>query len=152
MPNLITEPKYTDRLKLLTNKNRCLLKFLDKSKSFLSEIKNGDFTNLELFQNYRDTILTIMKLYDRKFGKTTEDEISTEILPAVIGAIDQLQSSSKELIRLIFETDREIISIMEDEKIRLTSDLTQITRSEQMIRKFKSRWISECGEKLDNQL
>ena len=85
--------------------------------------------------------LTIMKLYDRKIGHPGSSE-----------ALDQVKKTYEELIHAIFAIDREIISIIEDEKTRLLADLNQIDRSEQMIKKFKSRWISECGEKLDNQL
>jgi len=139
-------------LKLLQSKNRCLSRFLDGSRSFLLLAEKGDFSGLQLFQTQREATLKALELYDNKVSDLIENLPSADKTPALIEAVRKAEEQKTELIQSILLTDKKIISKIEEEKDRLQKQLSVTDKNAQLVKKFKSRWISESGEQLDENL
>ena len=141
-----------DVLKLLQSKNRCLLNFLNQSKKFLAAAETGSLSGLQDFQNYRDATLKTLDLYDRKITDSISMLSISEKTAPFIRSVKDTQELKEELIRSILKTDQEIIEKIKEEKSRLLMELSASNKNNQMVKKFKSTWISESGEKLDGKL
>jgi len=139
-------------LKLLQSKNRCLEKFLKYSEEFLSQAEMGDLSSINEFQNRREGALKAVLLFDRKITEIIEELSSDEKTNTLIESVKQALAAKDELIQSILITDQKIIAKIEEEKERLLKELSTSDKSMQMVKKFKSKWISESGEKLDGKL
>jgi hypothetical protein len=128
---------------LLENKKRCLLRFLEKSKDFLQEAKVGDFTNLSEFHTHREMSLEVIKRYDRKMECFQVQEHPM---------FHSFQSFFQEILDSIYTVDQEIFQQIELEKNRLMQNLHSTSSQKNIVKKFKSSWISESGISLDGKL
>jgi hypothetical protein len=128
---------------LLENKKKCLLRFLEKSKNFLQESASGDFTHLSEFYNHREMSLEVIKRYDRKieYLKSQKNTISKAF-----------QIFFQDILQSIQKVDEAIFQQIELEKNRLIQHLNITTSQKNLVKKFKSSWISESGISLDGKL
>jgi hypothetical protein len=141
-----------DVLKLLHSQNRCLLKLLDKSRKFLADTESGDLSSLQFFQNYRDTVIKALILYDNKVSETISKLSTSEKSETLIESVRKTQVLKEELLQAILCIDQKIITRIEDERNRLLQELSISNKNNQLVRKFKSTWIPEAGEKLDGKI
>src|SRR5688572_23953438 len=141
-----------DVLKLLRSKNRCLEKFLRYSQEFLTYAEGGDLSTLQYFQSRRDATLKALQLYDRKISEMVAQLSPSERTTSLIESVRQTLELKGKLIQSILATDQKIISKIEDEKKRILQELSSSDRNKQLVRKFKSGWIAEAGEKLDGKI
>ena len=145
-----------DILKLLQNKNSCLLKLLTYSTQFFNKIESGDFTHLDQFERERGRFFRVFQIYDQKIS-TLEQSLSSD-------EINKLSSSAREGIksaleitfrnknnttRALIELDERIIQKIEEEKNKIKNILHHSDKQKQVLQKFKSSWISKSGIELD---
>lgn len=143
----------TNQIKLLKSKNRCLRELNLISSDFLSRISSSGTTeaeaehflpSVELFMQNRKALFKMLFFFDRqlKTNPRTEAETpSSEILEA--------EKDSKALIQAALITDQKIYELVESRKLELLSALTRAGKSDQVIRKFKSKWVNDSGGRLD---
>jgi hypothetical protein len=139
-------------LNLLQSKNRCLGKFLSCSETFLAQVRTGDLSQLEPFQNQRDSILKALDLYDRKISELIEKLSPQEKTPQFISSVKQIIARDSSLFQSILQIDEQIVTEIEKEKARLTQELSASDKNNQMVKKFKSTWVAESGEMLDGKI
>lgn len=139
-------------LKVLKSKNLCLNNLLTECTKFLNSAQNGDLSCLDDFQKKRASTIKALDLYDRKINELIEKLPAADRTPELQQAIKQTQSLKDQLTHSIITLDEEIISLIKEERNRLLKELTSVDRSSQMVKKFKSKWIPESGEKLDGKI
>jgi hypothetical protein len=139
-------------LKLLKTQNRCLEKFRSHSEDFLRKANQGDFSDLTPFQKHRETILKALSLYDRKLSELISQLLPSERTPDLIATVQKILELKHNLIHSILVIDQQIINQIEQEKKRLITELSTSDKNNQLVRKFKSKWISEPGETLDGKI
>lgn len=142
----------TELLSLLRSKNRCLERFLAITQEFWEQAGQGDLNDLEAFQGRREETLNAISLFDRKI-----DEISALIRPgsqpaSLVKEVKALIDDREKLIHRILELDLKVIGVIEDERSRLLSGISAARRGKDSIAKFKSTWIAEHGEEIDQTL
>ncbi len=145
-----------DVIKLLQSQNRCLIKILEKSKQFLALSEpdgHPDFyLKLQEFQNYRDSAIKTISLYDKKISEAIQKLPQSLKTQSLIEAAQKTQETKEELLQSILCIDQRIIDIIEMERVRLLKELSASTKNNEIVRKFKSTWIPEAGETLDGKL
>ncbi len=141
-----------DVLKLLQSKNRCLQKFLKCSEDFLAFSESGDLTYIHKFQKQRNSIVKALLLYDIKISEIVKTLSENQKTTSLIDSIKKILIDKEDLVQTILITDQRIIVQIEKEKSRLLKELSTSDKSSQQVKKFRSKWISESGEKLDGKL
>jgi len=146
-----------DVLSLLRSKNRCLQKFLQASIDFLeSADHSGQLPDLVEFESSREAILKAIDLYDRKVSEavslldsdTSSEPERQKFISEVKAALDE----KSDLVYRILKTDDRILSLIEEEKNKVFKELSSVQKQEEIARKFKSTWVPESGEGLDEKL
>lgn len=141
-----------DVIALLRSKNRCLERYLALSAHFLVSADRGEFDGLEQFQLRRDSLLRGIDLFDRKITE------AIALMPAesrgqeLAQAIEPLLAAKESLVNRILDTDERILARIRDESARVLAQVHQSAQSGDKISRFKSGWIQENGEKLDETL
>jgi hypothetical protein len=142
-----------DVLGLLRSKNRCLSKFLDASKTFLSEAQSlGALPDLSQFELKRESILKAIFLFDRKLSEAVTCLSAEEKTPALIESVRNALDEKDALLHQIMTTDDRVLRLVEEEKVRITKEITSSQKSRNTIQKFKSAWVAEAGEEIDQNL
>ena len=141
-----------DVMPLLHSKNRCLKRYLGLSQSFLKTAESGDLSGLTEFQEQREIILKAIGLYDRKISEAVtllpvEDRTGT-----MVAAVRKSMDEREQIVHAIVAIDDEIIILVDREKSKIARELTAHQRSREMVGKFKSAWIRESGEEIDEKL
>jgi hypothetical protein len=139
-------------VKILESKNRCLKKFLTYSQEFLRSAESGDFSTIQKLQDHRESVIKALQLFDRKITSTIQALRPEERTPELMRSVKAIITIEGELLQSIIETDQQIVSQIEEEKARLLKELSSSDKTAQMVKKFKSTWVSEPGEKLDGKL
>ncbi|MGE0616126.1 MAG: hypothetical protein AB7P04_10840 [Bacteriovoracia bacterium] len=137
---------------ILRTKNRCLMRFLDWSIDFLKQADAGDLSGLEAFHEKREAILKALDLYDRKIGEIAVGLTPEDKDPIVIENVKMLLAQKEILVLQILETDAKIIERIEAEQAKIRTEITANQKAKESIAKFKSSWIQEGGEELDEKL
>lgn len=141
-----------DVIRLLNSKNRCLERFLTVSDEFLTLVEAGDFSKVEQFHKQRDRILRGFDLYDRKLSECIEKLPKLERTSELSRKAEQALAIKDALVRKIAAIDAQIIEKIEQEKTRLTKEMSASQRTNAAMKKFKSNWVQESGEELDETL
>jgi len=139
-------------LTLLRNKHRCLVKFLELSRAFLTEARIGDFSRLDTFERGREAILKTIALYDRKISLAITELGSMDRSPALMAEIEKLLRDKDELLKQIFDSDQLVIAEIIREQDRIQRELKSTERNQAMVKKFKSGWVGQSGDELDEKL
>lgn len=143
-----------DILGLLRSKNRCLSRFLEASFDFIKEAEKGDFSPLDRFQEARASALKALELYDRKLNEVASTPPSSSASGHVdlTGAIEPLLAEKDRLLQQILAADEKVIALIEREKERVKGQIASSRKSQEMMKKFKSTWVSGSGEEIDEKL
>jgi hypothetical protein len=137
----------TEVLGLLRSKNRCLVKFLETSKAFLlSHDTLGTLPSLDEFELKREAILKAVFLYERKINEAAETLHSSAKTPEFIAAVED------KILAEISVTDNRVLNLVEQEKMRIAKELTSSQKSRELVQKFKSSWVTESGDEIDQNL
>ena len=139
-------------LKLLKAKNAYLKKFLICTEDLVPLVESGDFSTLTAFQKRRDSILKGIQFFDQKISNALLNISETKTTPSLINAVVELVETKTHLIQTIILADQRIMAAIEAEKNRLQKEAIASDRSQQLVKKFRSSWISESGEQLDGKV
>ena len=142
-------------LKLLQSQNRCLERLLECTESFLEhsfKLNSRDFSGLTSFQDQREVFLKAIHLYDRKISEVVSLLSESDKSDINIEKIRELIEVKEVLTKKLFDIDQKIITEIENEKCRLAQELSESDKNSQLVKKFKSKWVSESGETLDGTI
>jgi hypothetical protein len=142
-----------DVLALLRSKNRCLAKFLEMSGDYLEDTgRAADLSDLPALQQRRDSVLKAIELYDRKIEEVAACLTDESRTPELTAAVRNELARKDALVEAILKIDLALISLIEEAKNGLLQQLASERKSAQAIRKFKSTWVSNSGEGIDEKL
>jgi len=143
-----------DVLGLLRSKNRCLRNFLQASTAFLDEAeRSGQLPDIVALETRRDAILKAIDLYDRKINEAvcllgTGANHAPELVEAVKAALEEKTA----LIHRILQLDDRLLELIDAEKNKVLKDLSFAHKQAEVSKKFKSTWVPEPGEGIDEKL
>jgi hypothetical protein len=158
-------------LSLLRAKNRCLERIQGLCTAFLERWPNltdADIShsesiesnqskkNSELarFQQRRESYFHILDLYDKRISDALRCQPKAHPLDSINYSekIDAVLDERSRIVRAIMDQDGLIMAQLESEKTRLFDELTGTRRNQTLVSKFKSSWVPESGEELDQKL
>lgn len=139
-------------LNLLQAKNRCLERFLAISLEFEKEAMEKGLEGLGLFETRRDSTLKAIELFDRKITEAVSLLQPKHKTPELVRKLEALLARKNELIQQILLADQKVIQQIELGKLEVLKDLASSRKSREVLSKFKSGWVTESGEGIDQKL
>jgi hypothetical protein len=137
---------------IIQSKNQCLQKFLLGTEKFLELYDLGSSPDINELHQFRESMIKTIHIYDKKVGKLINDLQPTEKTSQLIETVRALVHEQDNLIQAILLVDKKIIQRIEEEKEQLLKELSTSDRQKEIVRKFKSTWVPEAGEKLDGTI
>jgi hypothetical protein len=159
-----------EALSLLRAKNRCLERvlrlcsgFLDRWESLSEDAKSRELARL---QEKRGSHFRVLELYDERItqtlrrssggahrlavphGEKTAEPSTEQLLPH----LQEVLNERSRLVREIIDQDNQIMLRLESEKNRVIEELAGTRKNQSLVNKFKSGWVAESGEGLDQKL
>lgn len=136
-------------INLLKDKNYHLEKFYQLNEGELVNFAEGDFDNLEVFYQSRETILDLIRCIDRLIeaavGAQGEPEkISDQYKQEMMKAM----SVKNDLVTRILAQDLQILSVIEQAKSDIIKELRQVQSGRKAVGAYKS---GEPSNKLDEK-
>ena len=144
--------QHKDVVSLLKSKNKCLQRFLEVSLTFLDQASSQDFSNLQGFQDQREASLKAIDLYDRKITESIALLPQLEHMAELSFAVEELLQRKHQIVAQIVAVDEKIVAQIELEKLRIQRELNQSQKSKDTVGKFKSAWVPNSGDSLDETL
>jgi DNA repair exonuclease SbcCD nuclease subunit len=130
-------------IQLLNEKNHFLEKFYSLNEKQLVQLTSSRFENIEEFYNQREDILNIIKYVDSEMARAQNDEIA---MNTAISLQDQM--AVKECLRIkdiyvsrIVEQDIQIISLIEQLKNDIITELKSVRGAKRAMAGYKSNMI-----------
>lgn len=136
----------------MQSKNRCLEKLIINSETFLKSAESGDLSNIGAFEERRNSIIAALQIYDRKISDLITHLSPSEKTHSLIQQAKRYSEINDILIQSISDLDKKIIIKIEEEKCRIMKELSSSEKQNAMVKKFKSTWVPEAGERLDGKL
>ena len=136
-------------INLLKDKNYHLGKFLELNESELLNFSEGNFDNLEVFYQSRETILDLVRCIDRLIeaaansqdhGVLVSDQNKKEMVLAM--------NAKNDLVQRILAQDLQILSVIEQAKSQIIRELRTVQAGKKAIGHYKH---GEPANKLDEE-
>jgi hypothetical protein len=137
---------------LLRGKSRCLAQLVDISRSFLesAESAHGPLPGLIAdFDRKREDAFRAVELIDRRIN-----ELSPHLShsPEWNSSVREIVLQHQGLARSLQELDGRIILLIESARHGLAREIQEHGRLRDKLSKFKSQWMPDQGEGLDQKL
>lgn len=139
-----------DIIQLLKEKNQHLEKFFDLNEQEMLCFNDGNFDNLEVFYQSRETLLQMIHILDERIEKSNQAEIAPVIITdkqkmEILKALDK----KTELVTGILSQDLQILSCIESAKSTIIKELSQVRATKKAIGSYKS---GEPTKRLDEEV
>lgn len=136
-------------INLLNDKNYHLGKFLELNEGELLNFTEGNFDNLEVFYQSRETILDLVRCIDRLIeaaaGTHTDGtEVSNENKREMMRAMN----TKNDLVQRILAQDLQILSVIEQAKSDIIRELRTVQAGKKAISAYKT---GDVINKLDEE-
>ena len=137
---------------LLKGKTRCLAQIIEISRTFLDSAESSPTSIIELttdFDRNRSDAFQVLELIDQKIQAIlpATTELSKYPSPAQSEILEHRQ-----LGLVLREIDTKIFQILEGARQGLAREVSEQSRLKDKLSKFKSQWIPDQGEGLDQTL
>ena len=144
--------KVREVLSLLRSKNRCLERYLEITTEFWVSCKHGDLHGLDVFESERESALRAIGLFDRKIEQVAPQITPSERTPEIVEELRALLLEREQFVHRIVDADLLIIGKIEAAKSEILREAAAVRKSRESVAKFKSQWIADSGEELDQKL
>lgn len=136
-------------INLLKDKNYHLEKFHELNSTELMNFAEGNFDNLEVFYQSRETILDLIRCIDRLIDAATSSQPEkVEISDADKKTVTSCMNMKSELVTRILAQDLQILSIIEQAKSNIIKELRQVQSAKKAVGAYKS---GDVQNKLDEK-
>jgi hypothetical protein len=126
-------------INLLKDKNYHLGKFLELNESELLNFTEGNFDNLEVFYQSRETILDLVRCIDRliEAAANTEGVIESKVSDQNKKDMVMAMNSKNDLVQRILAQDLQILSVIEQAKSQIIRELRTVQAGKKAISHYK---------------
>ncbi|MBU6376186.1 MAG: hypothetical protein KGQ59_09340 [Bdellovibrionales bacterium] len=137
---------------LLQGKTRCLAQIVDLSRNFLSSVEATPAVNFDLITNFdqkRSDLFQVLELIDTKIISLING------VPPFFNThpgVKTILVEHQQLALMIEAIDVKISQFLETSRLNLAREMNDQARLKDRLSKFKSQWIPDQGEGLDQTL
>jgi hypothetical protein len=125
---------------LLHDKNEHLQKFLQLNETELINFTQGNFDNLEVFYQSRETTLDLIRCIDGlvEVGLKNTPAEQSQIAPENKRELMKILAQKNDLVTQILAQDLQILSAIEQAKSTIIKDLRQVQAARKAVGSYKS--------------
>ena len=136
-------------INLLKDKNYHLEKFHELNANELMNFAEGNFDNLEVFYQSRETILDLIRCIDRLIDAATATQPEKiDISDADKKTVTSCMNMKSELVTRILAQDLQILSMIEQAKSNIIKELRQVQSAKKAVGAYKT---GDVRNKLDEK-
>jgi hypothetical protein len=135
---------------LLNDKNEHLHKFLRLNETELINFMQGNFDNLEIFYQSRETILDLIRCIDGLVEVALKDNptAASDVEASDKKDLLRILNRKNDLVTQILAQDLQILSVIEQAKSDIIKDLRQVQAAKKAVGAYKS---GETKNQLDEE-
>ena len=137
---------------LMRSRLKCLRIALKETVGFLRHNSSHSLSTILALEEVRANALRSAFFYDEKIEKIAQDMTRLSVSSAQRESIRKIYQELETTLSALRAVDPELITAIEKFKNEMTRDLGQIKRDQQTIAKFKSTWVQESGDGLDQKI
>ncbi len=141
-----------DVLSLLNNKKRCLKRLLEINASFIALAEQGDLSRLPHYELDRGATIRALGMFDRKVTEAVREIPLSQRGPELSYQVQQHLDEQMTILQSLQTSDIKIMNLIESEMTRLKVDIASLEKSKDIVNRFKSNWMPESGEGLDQKI
>lgn len=138
--------------RLLDSRNKCLQKILELSRGFAAEAEGGSFASLPLFEKKRASLFRALELHEKKLTALISALTPAQRTPDLIARARTATQLHSTLVAQVTSVDNRIMELIEREKQAVQEAVSISRKHKAVTHKFKSTWMPESGEGLDQKL
>lgn len=136
-------------INLLKDKNYHLQKFHELNETELLNFAEGNFDNLEIFYQSRETILDLVRCIDRLIDAATNVQgAEVQITDAEKKEMITCMNSKNDLVTKILAQDLQVLSMIEQAKSNIIKELRQVQAGKKAVGAYKT---GDVVNKLDEK-
>lgn len=135
-------------INLLKDKNFHLQKFFQMNETELMNFSEGNFDNLEIFYQSRETILDLIRCIDQLIEVAAEDQEAKDATDKHKQDMIKAMSLKDDLVTRILAQDLQIISLIEQAKSDIIRELRTVQSAKRAVGAYKT---NDIVNKLDEK-
>lgn len=135
-------------INLLNDKNYHLQKFHQLNETELMNFSEGNFDNLEVFYQSRETILDLVRCIDRLIEAASSAHESVEIADKHKQDMIKAMNMKDDLVTRILAQDLQILSLIEQAKSEIIKELRSVQSAKKAVGAYKT---GDVENKLDEK-
>lgn len=128
-------------IQLMTQRNEHLLKFKEINEKELANFAEGQFDNLEVFYQARETLLNLIRTIDTIINEeaATIDPRDPEFTDNYRRAIIESMDMKSQIVTEILSQDLQILSSIENAKSDIIKELKQVQTTRKAFHSYQSK-------------
>ncbi len=136
-------------INLLKDKNYHLQKFHELNETELINFAEGNFDNLEIFYQSRETILDLVRCIDRLIDAAANVQgAEVQITDSEKKEMITCMNTKNDLVTRILGQDLQVLSMIEQAKSNIIKELRQVQSAKKAVGAYKS---GDAANKLDEK-
>jgi hypothetical protein len=138
-----------DLLKLVKNKNICLMSLLECSEQFYVHAQKDSLTMYATYEKKRGRLFKVLSAYDRLIDQCATELHLTQLDEHLSIQLRQLMDLQAKVTASLLSLNEKIMNTLEAQKNKLSHELGKSDQQRNLLSKFRSTWIPESGAELD---
>lgn len=135
-------------INLLNDKNYHLQKFHQLNETELMNFMEGNFDNLEVFYQSRETILDLIRCIDRLIEAASVAQEGSDVSDKNKQDMIKAMAAKDDLVTRILAQDLQILSLIEQAKSNIIKELRTVQTAKKAVGAYKT---GDVNNKLDEK-
>lgn len=136
-------------LKLLQSQNRTFEKLVNCSRQFLASDWKGDLDALHTYESQRALIVRTLSLFEGRINTVVQNIPSSDRTQILITSVQKCMNEKNTLYQEFLTLDLKIEALIRKEQERISKLVYHTEKSQDLLNRFKSKWVPDSGESLD---
>ena len=139
-------------IETLSIMNECLEKMIQLSQTFLNQAQKNNFKGVDQFDESREVNFKFLVQCNQSLDALTQALIPVQLPQETQNRLRDLALDYHSLARTLSLIDEKIEIHIESHQTLIRKELIALEKQSLQVKKFKSTWLPESGERLDDQI
>lgn len=139
-------------IETLSIMNECLEKMIQLSQTFLNQAQKNNFKAVDQFDESREVNFKFLVQCNQSLDALTQALNPVQLPQETQNRLRDLALDYHSLARTLSLIDEKIEIHIESHQSLIRKELTVLEKQSLHVKKFKSTWLPESGERLDDQI
>ena len=139
-------------IETLSIMNECLEKMIQISQTFLNQVQKNNFKGVDQFDESREVNFKFLDQCNQSLNALTQALNPVQLPQQNQNRLRDLALDYQSLARTLSLIDEKIEIHIESHQTLIRKELIALEKQSLQVKKFKSTWLPESGERLDDQI